>query len=75
MLERVRDDGYAMREVGFMRETNSIAVPVLVDGIARCSIAVTYIASALKPEEVIVRYEPLLRACAANIAAALLQPH
>jgi IclR family mhp operon transcriptional activator len=75
MLDRVRNDGYAMREVGFMRETNSIAVPVLLDGVAHCCIAVTYIASALKPEEVIVRYEPLLRACAASIAAVLARPH
>ena len=75
MLERVRNEGYAMREVGFMRETNSIAVPVLVEGIARCSIAVTYIASAMKPKDVIARYESPLRACAANIAAALSQRH
>ncbi|MNG26094.1 DNA-binding transcriptional activator MhpR [compost metagenome] len=60
-----------MREVGFMGETSSIAVPVLVNGLAACAIAVTYIASALKPEEVIVRYEPLLRACATSIASLL----
>lgn len=71
MLERVRSDGYALREVGFMRETSSIAVPVLVEGVPRCSIAVTYIASALRPEQVVARYEPLLRECAAKIAAAL----
>lgn len=71
MLERVRRDSYAMREVGFMRETSSIAVPVRVGGIARCSIAITYIATALKPQEVIARYEPMLRRCAESIAAAL----
>lgn len=71
MLERVRGDGYAMREVSYMGETSSIAVPVLVNGLARCAIAVTYIASALKPEEVIVRYESLLRDCATGIASLL----
>lgn len=71
MLEHVRREGYALRELGFMPETSSIAVPVLVDGVARCSIAVTYIASALKREDVVARYAPLLHRCAATLAAAL----
>jgi len=47
LLRQVAKDGFATRALGFMRETSSIAVPVLVDRVARCSVAVTYINSAL----------------------------
>lgn len=71
LLEKVRQDGYALREHGFMKETASIAVPVLVDGSARCSIAITYIPSAISAADVIKRFAPKLQDCAKNIAERL----
>lgn len=68
MLRKVRQDGYALREKSFMPETGSIAVPVLVDGQARCAIAITYIASAKSAKDVIDTYLPLLRATALQIS-------
>lgn len=71
MLSTVRQQGYALREKGFMPETGSIAVPVLVDGIARCSIAITYISSAKRPKDVVAAYAPLLVSTAAKISAGI----
>jgi len=68
MLRKVRQDGYALREKSFMPETGSIAVPVLVDGQARCAIAITYIASAKSAKDVIETYLPLLQATARQIS-------
>jgi IclR family transcriptional regulator, mhp operon transcriptional activator len=67
LLRKVRQDGYALREKGFMKETGSIAVPVLYEGMVRCSIAVTYISSALSTKEVVERLAPLLREAAVEI--------
>jgi IclR family transcriptional regulator, mhp operon transcriptional activator len=71
LLTKVRRDGYAFRERGFMKETGSIAVPVLHDGAAYCSIAITYISSALSASDVIDRYAPLLHRAAADIASGI----
>jgi IclR family mhp operon transcriptional activator len=71
LLDKVRVAGYALRERGFMPETGSIAVPVLVAGAARCSIAVTYIASAMTAHDVVTNYAPMLTATAAKIAAGI----
>ena len=68
MLNKVRDAGYALREKGFMPETGSIAVPVLVNGASRCSIAITYISSAMSSQAVVSDYTPLLKATAVKIA-------
>lgn len=68
MLRKVRQDGYALRERSFMPETGSIAVPVLVNGEARCALAITYIASAKSAKEVIESYLPLLTVTAGRIA-------
>jgi IclR family mhp operon transcriptional activator len=67
LLEKVRTDGYALREVGFMKETGSIAVPVFVDGAVHCTIAITYISSAISTREVIEKFTPLLKRCADDI--------
>lgn len=68
LLGQVRASGYALRERGFMPETGSIAVPVLVGGASRCSIAITYISSAMTARDVIANYAPMLQATAARIA-------
>jgi len=68
LLGKVRQAGYALREKGFMQETGSIAVPVLVDGAARCSIAITYISSAMSAKDVVESYAPLLKITAAKIS-------
>ncbi len=68
LLRQVAKDGFATRALGFMRETSSIAVPVLVDRVARCSVAVTYINSALSTAEATRRYVVPLRAAASEIA-------
>lgn len=72
MLAQIRRSGFALREreQGFMRETRSIAVPVLHSGVARCSIDITYISSALKAQEAIRRYGGLLKAAAEEISSA-----
>ena len=67
LLRKTRQDGYALRERSFMRETCSVAVPVLNLGAARCSIAVTYVPSAISAKEVIERLVPLLKKAAAEI--------
>lgn len=74
LLENVRKQGYATREHGFMPETGSLAVPVLVDHVARCSIAITYINSALSAAEVIRRYRKPLQDSADKIAAGFKHP-
>jgi IclR family mhp operon transcriptional activator len=68
LLQQVRVSGYALRERGFMPETGSIAVPLLVDGSSRCSIAITYISSAMAARDVVENYAPMLQATAAKIA-------
>ncbi len=68
LLNKVREAGYALRERGFMPETGSIAVPVLVAGTARCAIAITYISSAMAAQDVVTKYAPMLKATAAKIA-------
>jgi len=68
LLDKVRVAGYALRERGFMPETGSIAVPVLIAGTSRCSIAITYIFSAMASQDVIANYAPMLKATAAKIA-------
>jgi IclR family mhp operon transcriptional activator len=69
LLQNVRAQGYATREHGFMRETGSLAVPVLVNGVAACSIAITYISSAMPTTVAIGRYRVPLQESAARIAA------
>jgi IclR family mhp operon transcriptional activator len=69
LLAKVRHDGYALREDSFMKETGSIAVPVLVDGVARCSIAITYIPSAISSADAVRKFAPKLKACAAELAS------
>ena len=70
MLTEVRRQGYATREQGFMRETGSIAVPVLLNGVAQCSVAITYISSALNAQEAARRYGDRLKVAASEISRA-----
>jgi len=67
LLKKIREDGYAFRERGVMKETCSVAVPVLDFEGARCSIAVTYVPSAISTKDVIERFVPLLKKAAAQI--------
>lgn len=67
LLETVRVAGYALRERGFMPETGSIAVPVLIGGASRCSVAITYISSAMSARDVVMKYAPMLQETAAKI--------
>lgn len=71
LLAKVRNDGYALREDGFMKETGSIAVPVLVDGFARCAIAITYIPSAISSADAVRKFAPRLQECAVELASRL----
>jgi IclR family transcriptional regulator, mhp operon transcriptional activator len=71
MLDLVAKDGFAARDRTFMRETGSIAVPILVNGSAICSIAVTYISSALRASEAKRRYLGALNKAAKAITQRL----
>jgi IclR family transcriptional regulator, mhp operon transcriptional activator len=71
VLRKVRNDGYALREKGFMKETGSIAVPVRDGDVARCSIAITYISSAISTKDVVARFAPLLKSAASEIERAI----
>jgi IclR family mhp operon transcriptional activator len=71
MLNLVARDGFATRDSTFMRETGSIAVPVLVNGSAICSIAITYISSALHASEAKRRYLTALTKAAKEISQRL----
>lgn len=67
VLDQVRKNGYALRASGFMKETGSIAVPVFIDSRVQCSIAITYIFSAISEDEVVRKLAPLLKEAAAEI--------
>lgn len=71
MLNLIAKDGFATRDRTFMPRTDSIAVPVLIDGYARCSIAITYISSALSASEARRRYLRSLANSANSIAEQL----
>lgn len=68
LIDQVAKSGFATREHGFMRETGSIAVPVLVNGVAQCALAITYINSALSEAEAARRYLPQLKQASAEIS-------
>lgn len=71
LLKKVKQDGYGLRETGFMHETGSVAVPVLTKGVAHCAIAVTYISSAVTSSDAVKQFVPLLTDAAAEIGLAL----
>lgn len=67
LLQKIRQDGYALRERGLIKETCSVAVPVLDFDGARCSIAVTYARSAISTKDAVDRFVPLLKQAAVQI--------
>jgi IclR family transcriptional regulator, mhp operon transcriptional activator len=71
MLNLIAKDGFATRDRTFMPNTGSIAVPVLINGYAAGSIAITYISSALRASEAKRRYLVSLTNAAKLIAAQL----
>ncbi len=71
MLNLIAKDGFATRDSTFMPKTGSIAVPVLTKGYAACSIAITYISSALRASEAKRRYLGPLTNAAKMIAEQL----
>jgi IclR family mhp operon transcriptional activator len=69
MLKLVRQRGYAFRQGGLHPKTNSIAVPIFMDGEAVGSICVTFAKSALTRDRAAGDWLPRLRAAAAAIAS------
>jgi IclR family mhp operon transcriptional activator len=68
---QIRQRGYASRYRGADTKTGSMAVPVFYREGVLGSIAITFIASALKPDEVARRYLADLRDAARQIEAAI----
>lgn len=71
LFETVRAQGYAWRYRGSVKETGTIAVPVLRDGFAVASIGITFIASALSVTEAVRRHLSALTRAAQEIEIAL----
>ncbi len=70
-LDSVRAQGYAWRYRGSVKETGTIAVPVLQAGNAVASIGITFIAAALSVSEVVKRHLAALEEAARAIETAL----
>jgi IclR family mhp operon transcriptional activator len=71
MFSQIRRRGYASRYRGTDKKTGSIAVPVIHNGEVLGTIAITFIASALKPEEAARRHLAEIQSAAREIEAAL----
>jgi IclR family mhp operon transcriptional activator len=72
-FEHVRQHGYACRYRGTVKETGSIAVPILQPDRVLGSIAITFMAAALTPEEAVKRLLGDLKEAARHITAKLTE--
>jgi IclR family mhp operon transcriptional activator len=70
LLAQAAQDGYGRRHTGFMKETNTIALPVRAGDQVLGSVGITFIASALTPAEAASRHLPALQRAADDVAAA-----
>lgn len=73
LFEQVRRQGYSWRFGGSVKETGTIAVPIIGNGYAVASIGITFIASALTVAQAVERHLPALKLAAQKIEAALKQ--
>lgn len=71
LLSRTVKQGYGHRNGGLEPKTSSIAVPILVEGVAVGSICVTYATSALTRQQAVEDFLPPLKQAAKEIAANL----
>lgn len=71
IFKRVTDQGYAWRYGGSVKETGTIAVPVIRGEFAVASVGITFIASALSVEEAVKRYMSILKQSARDIEGGL----
>lgn len=72
MIGETRQRGFAIRDAGeFRKQTASLAMPVMVDGVVRACVSVIWIRSAMKTSRAIDTAAAPLAELASRIAAAL----
>lgn len=71
MISRCRAYGLGYRAEGFNPHTKSLSAPILANGRVVSCLTIVWISSALKFEEGLETFSEPLKACAADIAAAL----
>lgn len=71
LFDGVRREGYAWRFRGSVKETGTIAVPVLHEGYAVASIGITFMASVLSVKKAVDRHIVALTRCARDIEVEL----
>lgn len=67
VLERIAADGYTFEPQATEKE-DSVAVPILLDGVVKGSLMMMYMTRALRRADVITQFVPALQAIAAQIA-------
>lgn len=72
LLAAIRKQGFAERDPMVQpRSSNTIAVPIVLDGRVLATVGMTYFTSALDRDEIVRRYVPLLKSLAGNIASSV----
>lgn len=72
LLAAIRKQGFAERDPMVQpRSSNTIAVPIVLDGRVLATVGMTYFTSALDRAEIVRRYVPLLQSLAGNIASSV----
>ncbi|EMS7098580.1 helix-turn-helix domain-containing protein [Yersinia enterocolitica] len=72
MLNKVRVDGYALREPSLAKQSNTLAVPIFQNGQAIASLGMTWISSGVAIDTAIELYLPKLHQCSAAITRSLI---
>ncbi|GAA5236717.1 DNA-binding transcriptional regulator [Verticiella sediminum] len=72
-LERIRAQGYALREAGVRPVSNTLAVPVHQTGRLVASVGMTFFSSTVTVEQAVARFLPELRELAEGISARLAE--
>ena len=72
LLAAIRKQGFAERDpMVEPRSSNTIAVPIIVNGRVLATVGMTYFTSALDRADIVERYVPLVKGLADNIAASV----
>lgn len=71
MIERVREQGYALRDPGVNPRSSTLAVPVFEDGRIVATLGFTWITAAMTVEQAARQYLPRLRQISCDITRAL----
>lgn len=68
LVETIREDGYARRNSkAEPKSSDTLAVPIFLDGEVRATIGITYFASVVKSQNTILEYANLLKKASAQI--------